>query len=314
MPFEIVLWSAVMATGFLVTVYASRYSVEHVTKLASGTRIPPFIVGITLVAIGTDLPEIANSIVASIMGRGDVNVGDSIGSATVQSTLILGLLPLVAGSFPIAKGRVAKIGAATVGALLLGAALMADGELSRLDGAVLVGGWILGTVVVARDMPKEALPDAKAPGERNLKHLWPTIGGLLVVGLGAITAIQGLTRLAEVLEFPEYLVAFLLASVGTSLPELTVSVTAVRRGQSDLAMGNILGASFIDSTLSLGAGPLLVPVAVTADIAVTGSIIAAAAIGFAMLILSVKRRHDWLSGVTLIGVFLLVYALILNLM
>lgn len=102
--------------------------------------------------------------------------------------------------------------------------------------------------------------------------------------------------------------------MGTSLPELTVSVTAVRRGQSDLAMGNILGASFIDSTLSLGAGPLLVPVAVTADIAVTGSIIAAAAIGFAMLILSVKKRHDWLSGVTLIGVFLLVYALILNLM
>jgi cation:H+ antiporter len=314
MALEVVVWVAVMATGFLVTVYASRYSVSHVTELASGTRIPPFIIGITLVAIGTDLPEIANSIVASFMGRGDVNVGDSIGSATVQSTLILGLLPLVAGSFPIAKGRVAKIGAATVGALLLGAALMADGELSRLDATILIGGWILGTFVVTRDMPKEALRETKGRGKGNLKHLWSTIGGLLLVGLGAVTAIQGLTRLAEVLEFPEYLVAFLLASVGTSLPELTVSVTAVRRGQSDLAMGNILGASFIDSTLSLGAGPLLFPIVVTADLAVTGSIIAAAAIGFVMLILSVKKRHNWLSGVTLIGVFLLVYALLLNLM
>jgi len=312
MLLEIVLWTAVMATGFLVTVYASRYSVEHVTQLAAGTRIPPFIIGITLVAMGTDLPEIANSIVASFLGRGDVNVGDSIGSATVQSTLILGLLPLVAGSFPIVKGRVAKLGAATVGALLLGAALMADGELSRLDAALLIGSWAFGTLVVARDMPKEALPEMKARGERDLKHLWSTIGGLSLVGLGAITAIQGLTRLAEVLEFPEYLVAFLLASVGTSLPELAVSVTAVRRGQSDLAMGNVLGASFIDSTLSLGAGPLLVPIVVTADIAVAGSILAAAAIGFVMLILSVKKRHDWLSGVTLIGVFLLVYALLLT--
>jgi cation:H+ antiporter len=309
---EILLWTAVMATGFLVTVYASRYSVSHVTELASGTKIPPFIIGITLVALGTDLPEIANSIVASFMGRGDINVGDSIGSATVQSTLILGLLPLVAGSFPIARGRVAKLGAATVGALLLGAALMADGELSRFDAAILIGSWILGTVVVARDMPREAQPETKAKREKALKHLWPTIGGLLLVGLGAITAIQALTRLAEVLEFPEYLVAFLLASVGTSLPELTVSVTAVKRGQWDLAMGNILGASFIDSTLSLGAGPLLFPIAVTADLAVTGSIIAAAAIGFVMLILSIRRRHDWLSGVTLVGVFLLVYALLLN--
>jgi cation:H+ antiporter len=309
---EILLWTAVMATGFLVTVYASRYSVSHVTELASGTKIPPFIIGITLVALGTDLPEIANSIVASFMGRGDINVGDSIGSATVQSTLILGLLPLVAGSFPIARGRVAKLGAATVGALLLGAALMADGELSRLDAAILIGSWILGTVVVARDMPREAQPETKAKREKALKHLWATIGGLLLVGLGAITAIQALTRLAEILEFPEYLVAFLLASVGTSLPELTVSVTAVKRGQWDLAMGNILGASFIDSTLSLGAGPLLFPIAVTADLAVTGSIIAAAAIGFVMLILSIKRRHDWLSGVTLVGVFLLVYALLLN--
>ncbi len=74
-----------MATGFLVAVLASRYSVEHLTKFAAGTRIPPFIIGITLVSIGTDLPEIANSIVASVTGHGDVNVGDSIGSAVVQS-------------------------------------------------------------------------------------------------------------------------------------------------------------------------------------------------------------------------------------
>ena len=139
MALEIGLWTAVMATGFLVAVLASRYSVEHLTKFAAGTRIPPFIIGITLVSIGTDLPEITNSIVASVTGHGDVNVGDSIGSAVVQSTLILGLLPLIAGAFPIARGRVTRIGAATAGALLLGAALMADGHLSRLDALLLIG-------------------------------------------------------------------------------------------------------------------------------------------------------------------------------
>ena len=156
-----------MATGFLVAVLASRYSVEHLTKFAAGTRIPPFIIGITLVSIGTDLPEIANSIVASVTGHGDVNVGDSIGSAVVQSTLILGLLPLIAGAFPIARGRVTRIGAATAGALLLGAAVMADGHLSRLDALLLIGAWILGTAVVWRDQPADAQPLVKTGGEKS---------------------------------------------------------------------------------------------------------------------------------------------------
>ncbi|HIE21342.1 MAG TPA: sodium:calcium antiporter, partial [Acidimicrobiia bacterium] len=149
---EITLWTAVLTTGLVVTIYASRYSVSHATELAAGLRISPFVIGITLVAMGTDLPEIANSIAASFTGRGDINVGDSIGSATVQSTLILGLLPLAAGSFPVARRRVTRIGIATVAALLLGAALMVDGDLSRLDAAILVGGWILGTLVAASDM------------------------------------------------------------------------------------------------------------------------------------------------------------------
>lgn len=302
-----------MATGFLVAVLASRYSVEHLTKFAAGTRIPPFIIGITLVSIGTDLPEIANSIVASVTGHGDVNVGDSIGSAVVQSTLILGLLPLIAGAFPIARGRVTRIGAATAGALLLGAALMADGHLSRLDAVLLIGAWILGTAVVWRDLPADAQPLVKTGGERNLTHLWPAIVGLMLVGLGATTAVQAVTQLAEVLEVPEYLIAFLVASLGTSLPELVVDVTAVRRGQWDLAMGDALGSSFVDSTLSLAAGPLIVPIVVSSTIAVIGSIIAAVAMVLVVLILSVKKQHDWLSGVALIAVFLLVYALLLNL-
>jgi len=313
MALEIVLWVAVMATGFLVAIYASRYSVGHLIKFAAGTRIPPFVIGITIVSIGTDLPEIANSIVASITGHGDVNVGDSIGSATVQSTLILGLLPLIAGSFPLAKGRVARIGGATVGALLLGAALMADGYLSRFDALLLIGSWILGTALIWRDLPKDAEPLVKERGEKHLSQLWLAIGGLVFVGLGATTAIQAITRLAELMEVPEYLMAFLVASLGTSLPELMVDVTAVRRRQYDLAVGDALGSSFVDSTLSLGIGPLIAPIAVTSSIAVTGSIIAAAAIGLVVLILSLKKRHDWLSGLSLITVFLLVYALLLNL-
>ncbi|HEX6220224.1 MAG TPA: hypothetical protein VF115_03935 [Acidimicrobiia bacterium] len=310
---EMVLWLVVLTTGLLVAVLASRWSVGHLTELAAGTKIPPFVIGITLVSIGTDLPEIANSIVASVTARGDINIGDSIGSATVQATLILGLLPFLAGSFPIARGRVAKIGLATVGALIVGAALMIDGDVSRLDAGVLLAVWVVGTGLIWRDVPENASPFVKMREPSSGHHLPKAMFGLILVGLGATTAIQALSTLAEIWSLPEYLVAFVLASLGTSLPELAVEISAVKRGQWDLAVGDAIGSSFVDATLSLGIGPLIAPITVSAGVAVLGSVLAAAAVGIAVLVLVQMKEHNWRSGLSLIGIFLIVYLLIANL-
>lgn len=310
---EMVLWLVVLTTGLLVAVLASRWSVGHLTEFAAGTKIPPFVIGITLVSIGTDLPEIANSIVASVTARGDINIGDSIGSATVQATLILGLLPFLAGSFPIARGRVAKIGLATVGALIVGAALMIDGDVSRLDAGVLLAVWVVGTGLIWRDVPENASPFVKMRKPSSGHHLPKAMFGLILVGLGATTAIQALSTLAEIWSLPEYLVAFVLASLGTSLPELAVEISAVKRGQWDLAVGDAIGSSFVDATLSLGIGPLIAPITVSAGVAVLGSVLAAAAVGIAVLVLVQMKEHNRRSGLSLIGIFLIVYLLIANL-
>lgn len=304
------LWLIVLATGLLVAVRSSRWAVGHLTEFASGTRIPPFVIGITLVSIGTDLPEIANSIVASVTGHGDINVGDSIGSATVQSTLVLGLLPIIAGAFPIPKGRVTRIGLATVAALVVGALLMLDGDVSRLDAVILITCWAVGTALVWRDLPEDAAPFVKQREPADTRHLFLSIVGLILVGLGATTAVQALTRLAEIWAMPEYLIAFVLASVGTSLPELVVELTAIRRKQWDLAVGDAIGSSFVDGTLSIGVGPLIAPIAVTAGVVVVGSLIAAAAISIAVLTLSVRVEHNRLSGAVLILVFGVAYLLV----
>ena len=94
---EVLIWLSVIIAGFGIMVYASHKIVHHVSMLAYGLSIPPFILGITLVSIGTDLPEIANSIMSSLAGEGDLNVGDSTGSIMTQITLVLGLLPFFAG-------------------------------------------------------------------------------------------------------------------------------------------------------------------------------------------------------------------------
>lgn len=307
---DVALWLAVLATGLLVAVLSSKWSVGHLTAFAAGTRIPPFVIGITLVSIGTDLSEIANSIVASLTGHGDINVGDSIGSATVQATLVLGLLPLIAGSFPIAKGRLSRVGLVTVGALMLGAVLMVDGHVSRLDAVLLMVVWAAGTAVVWRELPEDEAPYIRSRPESRGHHLPKALFGLLLVALGATTAIEALAELAVLWALPEYLVAFVLASIGTSLPELVVDVAAVRRRQWDLAVGDAIGSSFLDSTLSLAIGPLIAPISVTAGAVVLGSLIAAGAVGLVVLILAQRGEHDRVSGVALIGLFLLVYGLL----
>jgi cation:H+ antiporter len=95
-----ILWLAAVVVGFAVTVLGSSKAVTDATQLARGTRLPPFVIGMTLLALGTDFPEIANSVVASYADHGDVNVGDSVGSAATQLTLIFGLLPFAGFAIP----------------------------------------------------------------------------------------------------------------------------------------------------------------------------------------------------------------------
>lgn len=298
--------------GFTLSVLASRRAVDHATDIAAGTRLPPFVIGFTLLAIGTDLPEIANSIVSSLAGEGDINVGDSVGSAATQATLVLGLLPIIAGALMISKKRVLRIGIATVFSLLLGAALMADGDISRLDATILISAWLIGSAITWGPPPEGAQMPLQLEAVQKVRKTLIVLFALAIVGAATTLAVWGIRELATAIEVPTYIVAFFLASIGTSLPELVVEVTAVRRGQTEMAIGDALGSSFVDATLSIGIGPLIAPVAVTTSLVVPGSLAAAGAIGIVALVLAIRGRHDWKSGNAFILLYLAFYFLLLN--
>lgn len=306
------LWAAVAVAGVYVAVVASRHTVDHAVALATSLGISPFVIGITIMAIGTDLPEIANSIIASYSGHGDLNVGDSIGSAATQLTLGLGLLPWLAGSFVAGRDRVRVMGVLTVAALALGALLVADGRLGRADAAALVLLWLVATVIVWRVDPGGQQPELPLAVGRRLRHAALTLLFLGLVGAGATAAVTGLVNIAEELSVPLYLVSFFGASVGTSLPEIVVTGTAMRRGQGDLAIGDIFGASLADSTLSVGIGPLLAPTTVTAALAVRGGLAAAVVIAAVTLLLSLRSRHTRVTGTALLALYVAFYPLMLS--
>lgn len=306
------LWIGVMVGGFALAVVASRRALSHASELVASTGLPPFVVGITLLAIGTDLPEIANSIVSSISGHGDINVGDSIGSAATQSTLVLGLLPMLGGAFVVLRRQVVGIGIVTVGTLILGAMFMGDGELSRAEAALLLAAFVGGAGITWAVAPVTSVDETAPPSEGRLRSVVLALGALAIVGVGALAAVWALTKIAERFDAPEYVLAFFAASLGTSLPELVVDVAAVRQGRTEMAVGDALGSSFVDSTLSVAVGPLIVPITVSSSFVVRGSLAAAVAIAAVVAILALRRRHDARSATALLLIYLAFYVVIIG--
>ncbi len=304
------LWILAIVAGLALAMLGSRRALVHISAIAAGTRIPPFFLGITLVAIGTDMPEIANSIASSLSGHGDLNVGDSIGSATAQVTLVLSLFPILGGAFAVKRNEIGLIGGVTLLSVAMSVVLISDGDLSRSDAAILILAWLMTSVAMWRQGTLRN-PTLEETEGGKLYHAVVALTYLLLVGVGATLAVKAFTELSILFSVPEYLISFFGASIGTSLPELFVDVTAIRKGEHQLAIGGIFGASLIDSTLSLAIGPLIAPTAVTASLAIRGGIVAMAAVAFATILLALAGRHSMKTGLLLLLAYAAIYPLVI---
>jgi cation:H+ antiporter len=299
--------------GLAVALAASDRAVAYTRALAAALGAPPFIVGVVLVSIGTDLPEIANSVAAHAQGEGDVNVGDSVGSALTQYTLVLGLFPIVLGVIPIQRRQVGLVTLLTAAGLGLTTLSVADGWLGRGEGVLLVVAWALFTVVVVRALPGRTADDPPAVRHQGrIAQVGVVLLTLGFVGFGATVAVRALVRLAELAGAPEFALAFFGASIGTSSPELVVDITALLRGAAGIALGDALGSSLVDATLSIGVGPLLFPDDVTTRLAVVGTVYTLAAVIVTGALLAVRRRHDRKSALVLITLYGVSYGVLIR--
>jgi cation:H+ antiporter len=302
-----------LAGGLAVALVASDRAVAYTRALAAALGAPAFIVGVALVSIGTDLPEIANSIAAHVQGEGDVNVGDSVGSTLTQYTLVLGLFPAVVASMAIDRRQVGLVSVLTMAGLGLTILFVGDGWLGRWEGLLLVSAWAAFTVGLVR-----LLPGHSADEPPPVRHRQPLLQAAIVlvtlgfVGFGATVAVRALVRLAELVGVPEFVIAFFGASLGTSAPELVVDFNALVRGAPGIALGDALGSSLVDSTLSIGVGPIVAPAAVTPGIAIVASVYSLVAIGIVGALLAARRRHDRASGLVLLALYAASYVVVLK--
>ena len=311
----IALWVVALVVGIVVAAFASRRAVDRALELADRLDLSTGIVGVTIVAIGTDLPEIANSISSSVTGHGDVNVGNATGSTLTQITLILAILVL---GFPALRtngrddrrGVAFPIGLMTMASTVLIAILIVDGRLSRVDGALLVCVWVAGMVLVNRWQHTSHLL-TNVSEKRGKLGAWGLLGWLAVVAGSATLVVQAFVRISDDVGVPELVASTVVLALGTSLPELVVTWTAVGRGATALAVGDLFGSSLADASLATGIGPLISPILVS-DQAVSSVLVVAAGVAAATFIWRFRRGGSVAPAIMLLAVYGLSMAVIIG--
>ncbi len=305
MIIEILAVLALLA-GIAILAYSSGKAVEHSVSIASSLGVSPLLIGLVIVSLGTDLPEIFNSIISWGMGHGDISVGDCFGSILAQITLIVGLLALLGGTFKVKRDEIIVIGACELLALIAAISIVEKGYISRMNAIFLVVSWPLLMLIIKNIMKKDY--SKQHTGRRLYHHVAIAVIGYTGVAIGAYIVINSVIILSEALKIHEYLISFFVVAIGTSLPELVVDLTAIRKKQYEIAIGDAVGSCLVDACLAIGIGPLIFPNLVSGRLAETTGLYALFASFVVILTLALRQRLDKKAGVLFIVIYGLSYA------
>jgi cation:H+ antiporter len=307
---DIILAVSAFLGGVALLAYSSDKAVRHSVSIASALRISPLMIGLIVVSLGTDLPEIVNSITSSAMGHGDINVGDSFGSVLVQITLVLGLVALLGGTFRVKRNEIAVIGSCELLALIAAVSMVEKGYISRMNAIFLVASFPLLMLIVKNVVKKEYAMEQGDSDPKLLLHFVIAVIGYVGVAIGAYVVVNSVVALSAEAHIPEYLISFFVVAIGTSLPELAVDLTAVRRKQYEIAIGDAIGSCIVDAGLSIGIGPLIFPITVSARLAETTGLYALLASIVVLFALAIRQKLDRKAGVFFIILYGLSYSIL----
>ena len=154
LAFDLALGIALLILGVTLLAFSAEKAVEHSVSIASVLGVSPLMIGLVIVSLGTDFPEIVNSIISSAFGHGDINVGDSFGSVLAQMTLVLGLLALLGGKFKVKRDEITVMGACEILALIATVSMVEKGYISWINAIFLVASWPLLMLITKNVMKK----------------------------------------------------------------------------------------------------------------------------------------------------------------
>ena len=275
-PFALVI--VILVIGFVLLIKGADFFVEGSSSVAKRLHVPSIIIGLTIVAMGTSLPETAVSVSASIAGNNELAVSNVVGSNIFNLMVVIGVCAILATVNVAGETIKRDIPLSLICAgllLLLGIIGLGDKTgmtLGHMDGAIFIGifaGYIFYMIRIALKANKEGKKvEIEGGSDEDIKlvsvpvSILFIVGGAIAIAVGGDVTVDAASRIASDLGMSQTLIGLTIVSIGTSLPELVTSIVAARKNEVDMALGNAIGSNIFNILMVLGIASLISPISI----------------------------------------------------
>ena len=324
------MWLAVITVliGLGILVWSADMFIDGATTLANSLGVPSFLIGVVILGLGTSAPEMVVSVLAALEGSPELALGNAYGSNIMNIALVLGTTTLISPII-IHKSIVKRDLPLLLVITILAAWQLRDGQLSQSDGIILLLGLAAVLIFqIVMNLRSSRQEDKKIASKNNehsenkdrqsagiFRGLASLIIGMSILILSSRAIVWGAVELATFWGLSELIIGLTVVAVGTSLPELVASLSAARKGEHDMALGNIIGSNIFNTLGVVGLAALIAPI--SADpIILTRDVLAMALLTLLLVVLCVfpyikKRSFGRTSGAILL-LFFIGYSILLT--
>ncbi len=263
----LLMWIGILVVSMTVLVKASDYFTISAEKIGIFLGIPNFIIGITIVSIGTSLPEFLTSLAAAIVGSPEIVVGNVVGSNITNIFLGLGLLPIVIGFFKIGKKLISTDLPILIGSSFLLAVTCWDGKFTRFEALFCLAGFLVYmnyALEEHREFNRNNSGNKQDREKMAPKTIIILVLSCLFLYLGAKYTVDAIIKISGILNIGTEIISASAIALGTSLPEIITSIVVIRKGKIDIAVGTLLGSNIFNAFAIMGVSGLVGTIAVPA--------------------------------------------------
>lgn len=303
--------------GFVLLIVGADLLVDGASGIAKKFHIPEIIIGLTIVSIGTSMPELFVSITSAIDGYSDMALGNVIGSNLSNLLLILGLSALIRPVVFQKETRIYEIPMCLIFTIIFIILCNTSNTISRPESIILLALFILFigyTIYMGKRESQKEILEIKTEETKNnntIKNILLVILGIIGLKIGGDLAVNNAVKVAQYFNISEKIISLTILAVGTSLPELMTSVTAAIKGNSDIAIGNIIGSNIFNMLLIIGVSSFIKPISFNISYNMDLSILVISTMILALFpIIPPKNKMSRMNGL----VYVVLYAVYLGML
>lgn len=296
-----------LIVGFVLLIKGADFFVDGSSAVAKRLKVPSLIIGMTIVAMGTSLPETSVSVSASLLGKNDLAISNAVGSNIFNLMVVCGvcavLCPMAVSKDTLKKDIPFSVLAAGV-LLVLGAF---TGIVQRWGGIILLALFAVFLYMMISSAKKaRAAGEAAEEDEYRIMPVWKCllciVGGGAAIAVGGKMVVDGASDIARSFGISDNIIGMTIVALGTSLPELVTSVVAARKGEIDMALGNVVGSNIFNILFVLGIAATISPMAYTMQNTIDAAVLIAMTIMVLLLCMPKKKMLRW-HGALMLAVY-----------